>query len=363
MGLINIKQIKDLISTLAAKLNLSGGTMTGPLTLSGDPTENNHASNKKYVDDSVANAGGGDMLKSVYDTNDSGRVDKAESVDDGTNITTAAQVKAASNHVAASNNPHGVTKSQVGLGSADNTADADKPVSSAQQTALNLKVNIADIVDNVTSSDVDKPLSANQGKILKDLITGISTALIPQGTWNASTNTPDISGATQTGFYWIVNVAGATDLGGITDWEVNDWVVKTATGWAKVDNSDKVLSVNGQTGVISLTTANIAEVANKKYVTDAEKTKLANTSGINTGDKDLEVVSVDLVCPSANANTNFDVSLPLTPLGGEKGLIGVSINGVAMTDAEIVSMVVRTLTLNVPYAVLNTDTVTVRYHI
>lgn len=38
-------------------------------------------------------------------------------------------------------NPHGVTKSDVGLGNVDNTSDANKPVSSATQTALNLKLN------------------------------------------------------------------------------------------------------------------------------------------------------------------------------------------------------------------------------
>ena len=37
--------------------------------------------------------------------------------------------------------PGTITKSDVGLGSVDNTADADKPVSTATQTALNAKVN------------------------------------------------------------------------------------------------------------------------------------------------------------------------------------------------------------------------------
>jgi hypothetical protein len=37
----------------------------------------------------------------------------------------------------------GVTKSHVGLGSVDNTADADKPVSTATQTALDAKLNLA----------------------------------------------------------------------------------------------------------------------------------------------------------------------------------------------------------------------------
>lgn len=42
-----------------------------------------------------------------------------------------------------SGNPHGTTKSDVGLGNVDNTRDENKPVSTAQQTALDLKANAA----------------------------------------------------------------------------------------------------------------------------------------------------------------------------------------------------------------------------
>lgn len=44
-------------------------------------------------------------------------------------------------HMADQSNPHGVTKAQVGLGNADNTADLDKPVSTAMQAALDTKVD------------------------------------------------------------------------------------------------------------------------------------------------------------------------------------------------------------------------------
>ncbi len=40
-------------------------------------------------------------------------------------------------HVTDNGNPHGVTKAQVGLGNVDNTSDANKPVSAAQQNAIN----------------------------------------------------------------------------------------------------------------------------------------------------------------------------------------------------------------------------------
>jgi hypothetical protein len=38
------------------------------------------------------------------------------------------------------------------------------------QNTLDAKVNISDIKDNLTSIDIDKPLSANQGKELKTLV-------------------------------------------------------------------------------------------------------------------------------------------------------------------------------------------------
>lgn len=40
------------------------------------------------------------------------------------------------NHIANKSNPHGVTKAQVGLGNANNTSDANKPVSTAQASAI-----------------------------------------------------------------------------------------------------------------------------------------------------------------------------------------------------------------------------------
>lgn len=46
-------------------------------------------------------------------------------------------------HTTNTSNPHVVTKAQVGLGSVDNTSDVSKPISTAAQTAFNLKANLA----------------------------------------------------------------------------------------------------------------------------------------------------------------------------------------------------------------------------
>jgi hypothetical protein len=47
-------------------------------------------------------------------------------------------------HIGNKSNPHGVTKAQVGLGNVDNTSDANKPISTATQTALNGKFSATD---------------------------------------------------------------------------------------------------------------------------------------------------------------------------------------------------------------------------
>lgn len=54
--------------------------------------------------------------------------------DTGSDVT-ALEAKV-NNHIANKSNPHGVTKTQVGLGNVNNTSDADKPVSTAQATAI-----------------------------------------------------------------------------------------------------------------------------------------------------------------------------------------------------------------------------------
>jgi hypothetical protein len=50
-------------------------------------------------------------------------------------------------HISRTDNPHQVTKDQIGLDNVDNTSDADKPISTAMQTALDGKANIAGSCD------------------------------------------------------------------------------------------------------------------------------------------------------------------------------------------------------------------------
>lgn len=52
-----------------------------------------------------------------------------------------ANLSTLTSHTSNTSNPHSVTKAQVGLSNVDNTSDANKPVSTATQTALNAKEN------------------------------------------------------------------------------------------------------------------------------------------------------------------------------------------------------------------------------
>lgn len=79
-----------------------------------------------------------------------------------------------------------------------------------------------------------------------------------QGTWNASTNTPTLTSSVGTkGYYYVVSVAGSTNLNGITDWLVGDWAVYNGAAWEKIDNTDAVTSVNGYTGTVVLTASDV----------------------------------------------------------------------------------------------------------
>jgi hypothetical protein len=78
------------------------------------------------------------------------------------------------------------------------------------------------------------------GKVpVSELPAAVLGALSYQGTWDAATNTPTLTSSVGTkGYYYVVSVAGNTNLNGITDWLVGDWAVYNGTVWQKVDNTD-----------------------------------------------------------------------------------------------------------------------------
>jgi hypothetical protein len=94
-------------------------------------------------------------------------------------------------------------------------------------------------------------------------------AVVYQGVWDANANTPTITSSVGTqGHYYVVNVAGSTNIDGISTWNLGDWIIFNGSVWQRLANGSDVVSVNGQTGVVILTTTNVAEGTNL-YHTDA----------------------------------------------------------------------------------------------
>lgn len=120
-----------------------------------------------------------------------------------------------------------------------------------------------------------------------------------QGTWNASTNTPTLASSTGTnGYYYIVSTAGSTNLNGITDWQVGDWLLFNGSVWQKIDQTNSVTSVNGQTGAVSLTYTDVNAIGS---ITSTDGSVTVSTS---SGVADLSVAvaasTTNVICQVRN---------------------------------------------------------------
>jgi hypothetical protein len=83
-------------------------------------------------------------------------------------------------------------------------------------------------------------------------ITNALGALNYKGTWNASTNTPTLTSSVgEKGDYYVVSVAGSTNLNGETLWGVGDWAVFNGSVWQRVEggNTINATTVSASTSV------------------------------------------------------------------------------------------------------------------
>jgi hypothetical protein len=140
--------------------------------------------------------------------------------------------------------------------------------------------------------------------MLKTVVTigGGTSGLTYKGTWNASANLPALaSGVGTNGDYYVVSTAGSTNLDGITDWQIGDWAIFNGTAWQKIDQTNSVSSVNGQTGAVVLNAANVGAAANTVNVIAGG---LLAGGGALTGNVTLSLTSVPVAnVVGAVANT------------------------------------------------------------
>lgn len=143
-------------------------------------------------------------------------------------------------------------KTSLALNNVDNTSDANKPISSATQTALDAKQ--ATLVSGTNIKTVNNTSLLGSGNI------SISSAVA----WGGVTGT----------------LSNQTDLQTALDGKVDENSPITGATKTKITYDSKGLVTAGA----DATTADIADSTNKRYVTDAQLTVIGNTSGTNTGD-------------------------------------------------------------------------------
>jgi len=139
------------------------------------------------------------------------------------------------------------------------TSGVDAPT--AFRLLVNADLPASGVTANTYGSTTAIPvLTVNaKGVITSATTAAITGALVYQGAWNALTNTPTLTSSVGvSGYYYVVSVAGTTNLNGITDWQIGDWAIFNGSAWQKIDQTNTVSSVNGQTGVVSIAYADLA---------------------------------------------------------------------------------------------------------
>ena len=112
---------------------------------------------------------------------------------------------------------------------------------------------IANNADQIALYDAD---TGSVRKIARStLLSGVTGALLYQGTWNANTNVPALStGSGTQGQYYVVSAAGTQNIGAGSSaltFAIGDWIVRNSSNWEKLTNSVTIASVFGRTGTVT----------------------------------------------------------------------------------------------------------------
>ena len=236
-----------------------------------------------------------------------------------------------------------VSKSDVGLGNADNTSDANKPVSTAQQAALNEKVDkvagkglsaedytatekqkLAGIEAGATQNATDAQLrerSTHTGTQPASTITGLAP-VATSGDYNALTNKPDLSALEEVTVYASQSAFPATgesnkiyiaeDTGYVYRWNGSTYTQLTdqTAIWGQIGGD-----LASQTDLANALAGKVDKVTDKALssndYTDTEKSKLAGIESGATADQtkaDIDALNIDADTVDGKHASDFDAA-------------------------------------------------------
>jgi hypothetical protein len=180
--------------------------------------------------------------------------------------------------------------------------------------------------------------TGNSGKYLTTNGTTTSWASIAggglsyQGTWNASTNTPTLASSTGTnGYYYIVSTAGSTNLNGITDWQIGDWLLFNGSVWQKIDQTNLVTSVNGQTGTVSLTYTDVNAIGS--ITSNDGSVTVSTASGVADLSVAVAASTTNVICQVRNATGATLTKGTVVYITGATGQLPTVSKAIATSDS------------------------------
>lgn len=269
------------------KAPLASPTFTGTVTVP-TPVNNTDASTKTYVD-STASTTAGNAATAL--TNHEADTTNIHGIADTSILVTTTGTQTLTNKTITT--PAGLVKGDVGLGNVDNTSDANKPVSSAGQTALDLKAPLASPTFTGTVVLPDNTVA------LGTKTTGDYVATITGGTGITSTAATTGEGTTHS--LSIGQAVGTTDnvtFAGVTA----DAITIGITAAGEIDTTSGNLTIDSAGGTVTVDD-NLTVTGN---LTVSGTTTSINTETLTIDDNIIVLNNNVTSTPSENAGIEVE---------------------------------------------------------
>lgn len=170
-------------------------------------------------------------------------------------------------HINNKSNPHEVTKDQVGLGNVDNTSDANKPISTATQTALNGKFSATD--GNALKQRVDN---------IPELVATDITVDSDNDSVNISLDKTSIVDGTLSGTTININSATASKAGILvpTDKSKIDKIITNGNGTKYLSDNGTYKEVSGGSSSSDINIIELRDIRDIISIVYHEKDRASN---------------------------------------------------------------------------------------